>query len=269
MNSSVIEANRRVHSSLILSGEYQKSPHRSPESAKRVRSILSKLHLTSNLLEHLDVGCGDGFMFECRPDNWLSQGVDATIDMLNECSKKHPSVKLKEGFAEDLQFADSSFDVVTCYSFLDHLESTQRFYSEAMRVLKPGGIFYFGLSPNKDFYSALLQSSGFELSGYLKNKVDISLELLKAFDDGSYYEKNFGIDKKDLMQCEPGKSIAKGLSPIEEFHKLESLGVPNIRVEYEWIFQQNRLDQEIINSIKDFLPFTSPCFKYFDLIGFK
>lgn len=269
MNLDVIEANQRVHTTLILSGEYQKSPHRSPESIQRVRSVLSSLHPSSNELMHLDIGCGDGFLFECKPENWVSKGVDATPAMLAACATNHPKVELKEGFAEALPFPDSSFDVLTCYSFLDHLESTDRFYSEAMRVLKPGGVFYFGLNPNRDFYASLLQVNCFELSDFLRKTVDIPLEVHKAFNDGSYYEENFGIDKIDLEQCEPGKSIARGLSCGEEHTKLKALGFGGIRIEYEWILQQNRLDPDMISTLIRFLPFTSSCFKYFDLMGTK
>ena len=99
--------------------------------------------------------------------------------------------------------------------------------------------------------------------------MDIPLELQKAFDDGAYYEKNFGIDRMDLLKCEPGKSVSYGLSPIEERAKLELLGVRKINMEYEWIFQQNRLEQGVIETLRDFLPFTSACFKYFDLMGEK
>jgi SAM-dependent methyltransferase len=187
--------------------------------------------------------------------------------MLDACAQKHPDVKLKEGYAEELPYPDASFDVVTCYSFLDHLESTERFYTEAIRVLKPSGVFYFGLSPNRDFYIALIQSRQSELSAYLQNKVDLPLELKKAFDDGAYYEENFGIDKKDLLQCEPGKSILNGLSPMEEVIKLERLGSCQVKVNYEWAFQQNRHNADVVKTLINFLPFTKSCFKYFELTG--
>jgi SAM-dependent methyltransferase len=269
MNSEVIEANQRVHSSLILSGEYQKSPHRSGESVRRVRSILSSLLPSSQSVAHLDVGCGDGFIFECRPSHWVSHGIDVTPEMLQACASNHPEVRLQLGYAESLPFKENSFNVVTCYSFLDHLESTERFYSEAMRVLKPGGVFYFGLSPNREFYVALMRSLQFKLSETLRHQIDLTLESEKAFDDGAYYEKNFGIDKKDLARCEPGKSITLGLSPAEEYSKLERLEVKRIEIKYEWVFQQNRLDENIVSNLINFLPFTSACFKYFDLMGVK
>lgn len=269
MNSDIIEANKRVHSSLILSGEYQKSPHRSLESIMRVRSILSSFPFQGNTVSHLDIGCGDGFIFECVPDNWNSHGVDATSEMLTACSKRHPKVKLKAGIAESLPYEDSCFDVVTCYSFLDHLNSTEDFYAEAMRVLKPGGLFYFGLSPNRSFYLALRESSKCSISEELETKVNLPLEFQKAFDDGTYYEKNFGIDREDLFQCEPGKSITLGLSPAEEYYKLEVAGALKIKITYEWILQQNKLSSDLVKTISNFLPFTSPCFKYFDLLGGK
>jgi len=269
MNLDVIEANRKVHSSLLLSGEYQKSPHRSRESVQRVKSLLNGLDINQNKLVHLDVGCGDGFMFECKPASWISHGVDTTPEMLKACRSNHPSVKLSDALAEKLPFPDSSFDVVTCYSFLDHLESTERFYSEAFRVLKPGGYYYFGLSPHREFYSALIQSKYFNKSNYLQAKIDLALEFKKGFDDGTYYEENFGINKNDLKLCEPGKSIANGLSPTEERTKLQLLGIQEIKIEYEWIVQQNKLDPEVIKNISDLLPFTSSCFKYFDLMGVK
>lgn len=269
MNSVVIEANRRVHSALISSGEYQRSPHRGHDNVQRVRAVVAHmLPPASGAVHHLDVGCGDGFMFECTPSDWVRQGVDITPEMLQVCASRHPDVKLHEAYAEHLPFADATFDAVTCYSFLDHLESTAPFYEEVLRILKPGGHFYFGLSPNREFNLALERSVDYPLSEQLM-KLDLSLELKKAFDDGSYYHENFGINPEDLRDCEPGKSVAKGLLGSEELHKLKNAGFSQASIEYEWVFQQNRIDPAIVGNLRSFLPFTSPCFKYFDLTGTK
>lgn len=268
MSSRIIEANQRVHAALLGSGQYQKSPHRSAESMRRVQSILSNFPSSAQTLMHLDVGCGDGFIFECKPAHWVSIGVDATPEMLDACAANHPDVRVQLGQAEDLVFEDSSFDIVTSYSFLDHLESTERFYAEVLRVLKPGGIFYFGLNPNRCFYQALAELRGFAASESLHH-ADLTLELLKAFDDGAYYQENFGINKEDLLCCEPGKSERGGMSPTEEQYKLARLGANLTEYKYEWIFQQNRLPSDTVAKLVDFLPFTSRCFKYFDLNGVK
>lgn len=268
MNSEIIEANKRVHSTLIRRGEYQLSPHRGIESKRRVQSLLSSLNTASDEVRHLDVGCGDGFVFECTPSGWVSQGIDITTEMLEECTKNHPNVLVQEGYAEKLPFPDESFDIVTCYSFLDHLESTENFYLEALRTLKPGGYFYFGLNPSREFYLSLKRIDDFSRSAEL-NKLDIPLELKKAFDDGTYYEENFNINKDDLQKCEPGKSNANGLLANDEMKKLKSLGASVVSIEYEWIFQQNKIDPSVVNTLRSFLPFTSPCFKYFDIQGVK
>ncbi len=268
MNSVVIEANRRVHSALISSGEYQRSPHRGPDNVKRVGEVIARIMPPASPAHHLDVGCGDGFMFECTPGTWKRQGVDITPAMLQVCAGRHPDVKLQEAYAERLPFPDATFDVVTCYSFLDHLESTAPFYAEVLRTLKPGGHFYFGLSPNREFNLALERSMQYPLSEQLK-KLDLPLERQKAFDDGAYYHENFGINPEDLRDCEPGKSVAKGLLASEELLKLKAAGFSEVGIEYEWVFQQNRIDPAAVGTLRSFLPFTSPCFKYFDLIGTK
>ena len=269
MNSEIIEANKRVHSALIRHGEYQLSPHRGLESKQRVQSLLNSASITSTeKIRHLDVGCGDGFIFECTPPGWISQGIDITPEMLAECSRNHPNVLLQEGYAEKLPFTNESFDIVTCYSFLDHLESTENFYLEALRVLKPGGYFYFGLNPSREFYLSLKRTADFSTSDQL-DKLDMPLEIKKAFDDGTYYEENFNINRDDLQKCEPGKSNTNGLMADDEVKKLKSLGANRVSIEYEWIFQQNKIDPSIVNSLRSFLPFTSPCFKYFDLHGVK
>lgn len=267
--SKVIEANRQVHSALIESGEYQRSPHRSPESRRRVKEKILRLGLPGGAnYAHLDVGCGDGFIFECVPEVWNRSGVDVTDAMLMECGKRHPDVRLLRGQAERLPIESDSIDFITCYSFLDHLEDTAEFFAEAMRVLKSGGHFYFGLSPNRDFLRQLHIAQNFDLSQELK-ALDLAVEAKKAFDDGAYYQERFGIQASALQDCEPGKSIKMGLLPSEETAKLQAVGAARASVIYEWIFQQNRIDPDAVKLIESFLPFTAACFKYFDLVGRK
>ena len=151
MPSKVIDANKKVHSILVTSGEYARSPHQKHENKERVSKKLALLCNSDTVIRHLDVGCGDGFIFDCRPMRWSSMGIDVTNEMLEACKRKHPDIALQMGEAESLPFDNETFDVVTCYSFLDHLENSALFYQEAYRVLRPGGKVYFGLNPNRKF----------------------------------------------------------------------------------------------------------------------
>jgi len=268
MNSRVVEANRRVHSTLVQSGEYAKSPHRRQENRDRVSLRLAKLFDQSENIIHLDVGCGDGFIFECAPRNWSSSGVDATEEMLRACQEAHPMVSLKLALAEALPFEDGVFDVITCYSFLDHLEDTSRFFCEAFRVLKPGGKFYFGLNPNRLFSSALLYRA-ITLDGAVAATLDLSVEEKKMHDDGAYYAETFGIDKRALEDCEPGKTGLGGMDPLLEFDALKRAGFVDVSVHYDWVVRQNLLRTEDVETLRAFLPLSGACFKYFDILGAK
>lgn len=269
MDFQVIEANQRVHAALLKAGHYQQSPHRRPESKARVSAQLQQIADTNDdSLQMLDVGCGDGFMFECTPSNWQRHGIDMTPEMLAACQTNHPDVQLQQAPAEALPFLDHSFDLVTCYSFLDHLPSPEKFYAEALRVLKPGGKFYFGLNPNRSFTQSLKLLSS--LDAYNRSdRIDLELEYKKAFDDGSYYETAFGINKTDLERCEPGKTIQQGMSAVDELYKLNLLGASECKLVFEWIAQQNKLSIQEVDLIRSLLPASSGCFKYFDLIGKK
>lgn len=266
---STIEANQIVHTALINSGEYEKSPHRLDESVENTKLKIAKLGLNNRAdIKHLDVGCGDGFIFECTPSQWKQFGIDATKAMLDVCNAKHPNVKTSIGIAEKIEFDNDTFDVVTCYSFLDHLEDTAAFYAEAIRVLKPGGYFYFGLSPNRDFYKQLMMVEKCSLSNDFPD-IDLDTEIIKAFNDGDYYQEKYDISSEILSTCEPGKTTINGLLASDEIEKLINLKVTKVNVWYEWIVQQNKLPNQDINILKKYLPFTAGSFKYFDLWGVK
>jgi ubiquinone/menaquinone biosynthesis C-methylase UbiE len=51
------------------------------------------------------------------------------------------NVRFQQADAEDLPFADASFDIVTCRIAPHHFPNPERFVSESARVLRPGGRF--------------------------------------------------------------------------------------------------------------------------------
>lgn len=97
----------------------------------------------------LDVGCGTGtltLMVAARlsaPGAVI--GIDAAPKMIaiaqKKASRKGSSAQFRVGIAEQLDFGDTSFDIVVNSMFCHHIdhELKQRFFSEAWRVLKPGG----------------------------------------------------------------------------------------------------------------------------------
>jgi SAM-dependent methyltransferase len=56
-------------------------------------------------------------------------------------SKGVANVEFRRADAEDLPFADASFDLVSCRIAPHHFADAQRFVCEVARVLRPGGLF--------------------------------------------------------------------------------------------------------------------------------
>jgi ubiquinone/menaquinone biosynthesis C-methylase UbiE len=67
--------------------------------------------------------------------------LDLTADRLNG----HPGLSCQVADATDLPFEDRSFDVVGCQFGVMFFPDRQRGFTEAARVLKPGGQFVFNL----------------------------------------------------------------------------------------------------------------------------
>lgn len=90
----------------------------------------------------LDVGTGSGDFIEILQDvfpNAQITGVDLDIESLHEATKKYPGVSFNEMSAENLEFADNSFDIASISMALHHLPDIQSSLKEMQRIVKSGG----------------------------------------------------------------------------------------------------------------------------------
>jgi len=85
----------------------------------------------------LDVGCGTGANLEMLANFGAAEGVDVSDDALEFCKAK--GLKAHKGLAEELPFADESFDVVTALDVVEHLDDDIAGLKEMHRVLKTNG----------------------------------------------------------------------------------------------------------------------------------
>ena len=92
----------------------------------------------------LDVGCGPGYVSAKAADRGaVPTGLDFSEEMIGIAKKMFPQLEFREGDAQNLPFAESSFDRVVANFALLHLADPERACAEACRVLKPGGKFGF------------------------------------------------------------------------------------------------------------------------------
>jgi len=124
--------------------------------------------------EHaLEIGAGTGYFTL----NMLQDGVvreatatDISPGMLDvtQANAQRAGVRVKTVAcdAEDLPFADESFDLVLGHAVLHHLPHLDRAFAEFRRVLRPGGRFLFAGEPSRtgDRIAAYPKGAGLRLA---------------------------------------------------------------------------------------------------------
>lgn len=234
----VLESNKYVHAFLVQKDEYNKSPHFRPENKRKVRAIVERL--SQNLHAHermIDFGCGTGFMIALSHDLFSEvAGVDITQEMMAQVDLTPGNISLYESLAESTPFPDNHFDFATAYSFMDHLFDYKTFLQEAFRVLKPGGVFYTDLNPNRAFILSMENAA--KLAQQHSFSAQIQREIKGALHNGEYYEQQFGMDANKLEQAEPGKTLCKGFLASEVIQVAKEVGFSTCKVEFEWFVNQ-------------------------------
>lgn len=92
----------------------------------------------------LDVGCGPGFFSVLLARlGYEVTAIDYTENMLSEARKNAAyygvNIDFRQMDAQNLDFADGTFDLVISRNVLWNLEQPEKAYSEWLRVLKPDG----------------------------------------------------------------------------------------------------------------------------------
>jgi ubiquinone/menaquinone biosynthesis C-methylase UbiE len=94
-------------------------------------------YVYSRVASLLDVGCCTGDWLNHITQNFDIKehvGVDVAANRIAEAKRRYPDLNLKVGFAEELKFAQHSFDVVTCCEVLEHVPDWMKVFQS---------LFYF------------------------------------------------------------------------------------------------------------------------------
>jgi ubiquinone/menaquinone biosynthesis C-methylase UbiE len=106
------------------------------------------LHYLTSGQDLLDIGCGPGTItldLAKRIAPGRAVGIDISADVIgtarqNQLTSGETNVAFDVGSTYDLNFADSSFDVVYAHQVLQHLHDPVSALEEMRRVLRDGGL---------------------------------------------------------------------------------------------------------------------------------
>jgi ubiquinone/menaquinone biosynthesis C-methylase UbiE len=118
--------------------DYARFRHSDPNAVER---LVQGSGISSESIV-LEIGCGTG--------NYISAvqarvgcvcfGIDPSKGMINQAKKRDNGVTFSEGSAENLKFAGVFFDFVFSVDVIHHIGDRVKYFSQAYRVLRPGGL---------------------------------------------------------------------------------------------------------------------------------
>src|SRR5919112_1177575 len=97
----------------------------------------------------LEIGCGSGNLWAENnkriPEGWQITLTDASLGMICEAQRRlrgSHSFRFQVADAQELPFADESFDAVIAAHMLYHVPDRDKAFSEIVRILRDGGHLY-------------------------------------------------------------------------------------------------------------------------------
>lgn len=103
----------------------------------------------------LDIGCGAGYgTAELAQHAQSATGIDISGDAIVYASEHYriPNAAFLAASATAIPFPAASFDLITAFEVIEHLENWHELLIEARRLLRPDGTFLVS-TPNKLYYA--------------------------------------------------------------------------------------------------------------------
>ena len=142
----------------VVSHYERVDPHEKVAGSKEKFFNSALVYLSSQIKKKkrsiLDVGCGYGYFLQIASRmGWETSGVEVVATAVREANKKVIRQNIIHGTLKDAGYPHSSFDVITLWDVLFHVESPFEELRECYRVLQEGGII--GIRVRNVFFEKL------------------------------------------------------------------------------------------------------------------
>lgn len=180
----------------------------------------------------LDIGCGIGiFMDVAKKKGWEVSGQDISPFAVDYCRKKGYVVYNKP--MTEINIPENSFDVITIFDVIAHLQNPIEYIEKAKKILKPQGLLIIKTPYRSKSLFVLARLLAF--TGKSKTLLHIPAQIYH-FDTQSL--KNI-VKSKELSLVYTEK--------IQDFLKID---VKNIKILLSNLLKLSKIEQSILSIIK-------------------
>lgn len=140
--------------------------------AKRLNKIKAILNKPASDIKLLDLGCSSGaFLNSARTLNFNAEGIEPA-KLAAETAIQN-GLKVHIGTIQELDLPKQSFDVITMFEVIEHLQDPTPVLREARELLKPNGIMVIGTA-NTDSWTNKVMKNRWEYYDLQKHGGHIS-----------------------------------------------------------------------------------------------
>ncbi|XZF12886.1 class I SAM-dependent methyltransferase [Chitinophagaceae bacterium MMS25-I14] len=198
--------------------DYERYFEKGKASAEWIREEISPFMELKNR-DILDWGCGPGRVIRHMPqvinNGCRFFGSDYNPDYVKWCSANLPGISFsKNELNPPLTYNDASFDLIYVISIFTHLseESHRQWFTELMRVMKPGGILFMTTHGNITRRNLMPDELAKYDSGQLVVRAHVKEghRMYAAYQPESYMHHLFD-GKVDILKHKPGTPQSWGL----------------------------------------------------------
>jgi len=131
------------------------------KSYNKILDEFEKYRINSNIL---DISCGQGdFLIEAQKRNWNVYGTEFSKSAVDICISR--GINMYQGDLTKNIFKDITFDIVTSFEVIEHINTPQNFISISKDKLRQNGLLYC-TTPNFDALLRFIEKNKFKIIHY-------------------------------------------------------------------------------------------------------